>query len=150
MSLNVIIRAISQLRPIAQCSREHLQGESKWLTLTRKPTFASYKWNETHADAIGRAPTPWYPPWSTTCQRRTQMSQHACSTPVPALRASPKRTSVMLLGSLRDLPRCNTQSSSGSSDDAMVAPEAQFKSEKRNHGPPRSSASSGGAASMWL
>lgn len=49
---------------------------------------------------------------------------------LPALCASPKRTSVMLLGSLWDLPRCNTQSSSSPSEDAMMTRKAQIQDGK--------------------
>lgn len=70
---------------------------------------------------------------------------------VPALCASAKRTSVMLLGSLRDLPRCSTQSSSRpSDDDAMVSRKAQRTNDGRHHRQPRSPASSAGADLVWL
>lgn len=65
---------------------------------------------------------------------------------LPALCASPKRISVMLLGSLWDLPRCNTRSSSSPSDDAMVTTDAQF--QRRDQ--PRSSARRAGGDLMWL
>lgn len=80
--------------------------------------------------------------------RRALTWQHAFGFPplLPALCASPKRISVMLLGSLWDLPRCNTRSSSSPSDDAMVTTDAQF--QRRNQ--PRSSARRAGVDLMWL
>lgn len=76
-------------------------------------------------------------------QIRRQMSYSTtrpCLT-VPALCASAKRTSVMLLGSLRDLPRCSPQSSSRPSDDAMVSRKALRTNDGRHHRQPRSPAS---------
>lgn len=61
----------------------------------------------------------------------------------------PKRISAMLLGSLCDLPRCKTQSSSSPSGDAMGERRAQSESERRDHRQPRSPASSRGADLMW-
>lgn len=77
-------------------------------------------------------------------------AQHAfCVSPLlPALCASSKRISVMLLGSLWDLPRCNTQSSSSPSDDAMVTADLHFQTERRNQ--LRSWARRAGADLMWL
>lgn len=96
---------------------------------------------------------PIQPPFKSTNNEQMTDVQHALQAPLsslPALCASPKRTSVMLLGSLWDLPRCNTQSSSSPSDDAMVNRKAQCKTERRDQRLPRSSASSGGADWMWL
>lgn len=96
-----------------------------------------------------RAPTPW-DLFYTKLQIRRQMSYSTTLHVLPALCASAKRTSVMLLGSLWDLPRCSTQSSSRPSDDAMVSRKAQLTNDGRHHRQPRSPASSGGADSMWL
>lgn len=114
------------------------------------------KWDDRGCDRLQVSPDTRvsYP---TTCQKHKLMSRWHMSNMrlgppllLPALCASPKRTSVMLLGSLWDLPRCNTQSSSSPSDDAMVNREAQCKTERCDHRQPRSPASSGGADLMWL
>lgn len=129
----------------------HLR-ESTWRTFTTRPTFVAYKLREITAELLHPSIKSFLaePPDEHTQQRAGDrcLCVYMCPTSppllLPALRASPRRTSVMLLGSLWDLPRCSTQSSSSPSEDAMVRKKTRGKCGRQQHRWPRSLASRGG------
>lgn len=140
-------RAASRLRPN---SRESMKWGGAWRTFYHTAYVCRIK-NQCGITATNTTRPPWLSSCPSTCPSGEWWGDtHAfCVSPLlPALCASPKRISVMLLGSLWDLPRCNTQSSSSPSDDAMVTADVQFHNERRHQ--PRSSARRAGADLMWL